>query len=46
MVNELLGPPVLESSTRIPKCYAPTESEHKFNKMEIENWLPIGYNLG
>ena len=44
-VNEL-GLPVLESSTRISKFYAPTDSEHKFNKTEIENWLPIGYNLG
>ena len=41
-----LGPPVLESSARISKFYAPTDSEHKFNKTEIENWLPIGYNLG
>ena len=44
-VNEL-GPPVLESSARISKFYAPTDSEHKFNKTEMENWLPIGYNLG
>ena len=43
MVNEL-RPPVLESSTRISKFYAPTDSEHKFNKTEMENWLPIGYN--
>ena len=41
-----LGPPVLESSARISKFYAPTDSEHKFNKTEIENWQPIGYNLG
>ena len=44
-VNEL-GLPVLEPSARISKFYAPTDSEHKFNKTEIENWLPIGYNLG
>ena len=44
-VNEL-GPPVLESSARITKFYAPTDSKHKFIKVEIENWLPIGYNLG
>ena len=44
-VNEL-GLPVLESSARISKFYAPNDSEHKFNKTEIENWLPIGYNLG
>ena len=43
--NEL-GPPVLESSARISKFYAPTDSEHKFNETEIENWLPIRYNLG
>ena len=40
-VNEL-GPPVLESSTRISKFYAPTDFEHKFDKTEIENCLPIG----
>ena len=40
-VNEL-GLPVLESSTRTSKFYAPTDSEHKFNKIEMENWLPIG----
>ena len=44
-VNEL-GLPILEPSARISKFYAPTDSEHKFNKTEIENWLPIGYNLG
>ena len=32
-----LGLPVLESST---------DSEHKFHKTGIKNWLPIGYNLG
>ena len=32
--------------TRISKFYAPTDSEHKFDKTEVENWLPIGYNLG
>ena len=35
-INEL-GPPVLESLTRISKFYAPAGSEHKFNKTEIEN---------
>ena len=44
-VNEL-GPPVLESSARISKFYAPTDSEHKFNKREIKNRLPIECNLG
>ena len=43
-VNEL-GPPVLESSVRISNFYAPTDSEYIFNKTEIENWLPTGYNL-
>ena len=37
---------VLESSTRISGYFAPTDSEHKFNKTENENWLPLGYNLG
>ena len=44
-VNKL-GPPVLKSSFRISKFYAPTDFEHKFNKVKIENWLLIGYNLG
>ena len=43
-VNEL-GPSVLESSAGISKFYALTDSEHKFNKTQIENWLPIGCNL-
>ena len=25
--------------------YVPTDSEHKFHKTRIENWLPIGFNL-
>ena len=40
------GPQVSESSTRISKFYATTDSEHKFNKMGIKNRLPIGFNLG
>ena len=32
-----LGPPVLKSLSRISKFYIPTDSEHKFNKKEIEN---------
>ena len=44
-VNEL-GPPVLESLARISKFYVLTDSEHKCNKTEIENWIPIRYNLG
>ena len=45
MVIEL-GLPISESSTRISKFDVPTDSEHKFNKTEIENWLPIRFNLG
>ena len=33
-----LGPPVLESSTRISYFYAPTDSEYKFHKTRIENY--------
>ena len=44
-VNEL-GAPVLVSSAVISQFDAPTGFEHRFNKTEIENWLPIGYNLG
>ena len=44
-VNKL-GPPVLESSARISKFYSPTDSDCKFNKTKIENWLLIGYSLG
>ena len=40
------GSLVLESSTRISGYFAPTDPEHKFNKTENENWLPLGYNLG
>ena len=43
-VNEL-GPLVLEFSARISKFHAPTDSECKFNKMEIKKWLPMGYKL-
>ena len=31
---------------KISKVYAPIDLEHEFNKMRIENWLPIGFNLG
>ena len=34
---QITRPLVLEPSARIPKLYAPTDSEHKFNKTEIEN---------
>ena len=40
------GPPVSDFSTRISKSYAPTDSEHKFHKTVIENWLSIKLNLG
>ena len=36
-----LGPPVLESSTKISKFHDPIDSEHKFHKTRIENWPPI-----
>ena len=36
-----LGPPVLESSTKISKLHGPIDSEHKFHKARIENWPPI-----
>ena len=41
-----LGPLVSEPSTRISKFYDPTDSEHKFHKARIENWLSIGFELG
>ena len=30
----------------VSKFYSPTDSEHKFYKMWIENWLLIGFNPG
>ena len=41
-----IEPPVSEFLNRILKFYAPTDSEHKFHKTGIANWLPIGFNLG
>ena len=41
-----LGPPVLESLTRISKFYGPSDSEHKSHKMRIKNWLSIDFELG
>ena len=41
-----LGPPASESSTKISKFHAPTNSEHKFHKARIENWLPIEFKPG
>ena len=40
-----IGPPVSESSTGSQNFIPSTDSEHKFHKMEIENWLRIGFNL-
>ena len=41
-----LGPPVLESLTRISKFYGPSDSEHKSHTMTIKNWLSIDFELG
>ena len=41
-----LGLPVSESSTKISKFHAPTDSEHKFHKARIESWPPIEFKLG
>ena len=30
-----------DSSTKISKFYAPTDTEHKSNEKEIKTWLPI-----
>ena len=38
--------PVSESSIRISIFYAAAASEYKFHKMGIENWQPIGIELG
>ena len=40
-----LGPPVSESSSKISKFHAPTDSKHKFHKAGIKNWLPIEFKL-
>ena len=40
-----LGPPVLESSAGSQNYMSFFDFEHKLNKTEIENWLPIGFNL-
>ena len=37
--------PVSESSTKILKFHAPTDSEHKFHKTRIENWPPVEFKL-
>ena len=36
MVN-ILGSPVMESSNKISKVFAPTDSQQKFNKKEVES---------
>ena len=36
---------MLESLTRISKFFEPGDSEHKFHKMIIENWLSIDFEL-
>ena len=45
MVIEL-GPAVLQSLTRISKFYDPSDSEQKFHKTRIENWLIVVFELG
>ena len=40
-----LGLPVSESSTKISKFYAPTDSEHKFHKAGIESERSIELDL-
>ena len=40
-INEL-GTSALQSSGRVSKFYAPTDSKQKFNEKEIGNELPIG----
>ena len=35
-----------ESSTRISMLHDPTDSEQKFHKTRIENWLSTGFELG
>ena len=36
----------VEYSTRISKFYDPTDSEYKFHKTRIKNWLSIGFEVG
>ena len=40
-----IEPPVSESSTKISKFHAPTDSEDKFHKVRIKNWPPIEFKL-
>ena len=41
-----LTPPRAESSTKVSKFHPPTDSEPKFHKARIENWLPSELKLG
>ena len=41
-----LGPPVSEFSTRTSKFYGSIDSEDKFHKTGIEDWLTMGSELG
>ena len=41
-----LGPPVSESSIKISKFHAPTDSENKFHKPRVKNWPPIEFKSG
>ena len=33
------------TATWISKFYDPTDSEHKFHKIKIENWLSTGFEM-
>ena len=41
-----IGPLVSESSTKILKFHAPTDSEYKFHKVKIKNWPSMEFKLG
>ena len=41
-----LVPPVLESSTKISKFHAPTDSKQELHKARIKNWPRIEFKLG
>ena len=40
------GLSISESSTKISKYYAPTDSEYQFHKVGIKNWLAIAFEQG
>ena len=46
MIPIELGPPVSKSSTKISKFYDSTDSENKFHKTRIKNWLSIDFEMG